>query len=308
MTQRIGVIGSSRRLGKAIEFLAAKIGVPLTLASSNRLSGVNYLNLLSELEESILDFIFNDCDTIVFLSSIKDEQIDELAKESRTYKVNVKSLQLVANWARKRQKHFVFVSGAIVYKEISALGINEQFERGPNGLSRVYAESKRVAESILEDLIQDGLNCTILRPSSIFGGSPTRSGLIENLIHHAIHQAELSLREPLDQEIGFVHVSEVASFILHVSRYSCSGTFNVSSSEVYSISEIAQQIAELSAKPIKIEKQRYLGVESQHRFRLNIDKALSTNWRPKQSLHDYICLEFFYAKQSRFASERVIGP
>ncbi len=292
MKNVIGVVGASGRLGIEILCLAQEMHFQIVSTSSRHGSSHTHLNLLKKLNHQELDAIFGHCNSIVYLPGIRENLNLLDMGRSILDRVNYKALGELAYWALLRRKHLIFTSGAIVYRDVSQHLLKEECEVGISGISIPYAWTKIKAEKLLTDLISKGLNCTIIRPSSIFGGHPLNKGMIEKLVTDSIDSSEIEIYPPLSQRVGFVHVKEVASCILFAIENRIFQTLNISSLETPSVLQIAQVLAWCSKKRIKILPNKYTGIQSKDRFLLSSQKLLDLGWTPMRSLEAYIEYEY----------------
>lgn len=289
---KVGLIGSSGRLGLSIAKSRPSNASCLIQASSNPSTPHIYLDLSNGDIQTSLDKYFESCQVLIFASSVKHDKAHSLDKNSLTYIVNVNALRIVAEWSLRNSKHLIYVSGAIVYRDLGNKSIDEDALLGRNYFTSLYAESKLMAELMLHEIIKLGLKCTIIRPSSIFGGSYREPGWLDRLIKGSTVDSHIRIKRPIVQNIGFIHTDAVADCIMFLAERELSGTFNVSSYETLNVYEIARLISSLSGKPVCIEEGILSGHYGQDRYQLDLRKIYSVGWRPKQSLKDYIKHEY----------------
>ena len=80
------------------------------------------------------------------------------------FDANIKSVQVLSEFALQRGMTFRFISGATVYAQPHAKGIREDSALSATGYGGFYGSSKFFAEKILEYYSEHGLRVTILRP------------------------------------------------------------------------------------------------------------------------------------------------
>jgi nucleoside-diphosphate-sugar epimerase len=89
------------------------------------------------------------------------------------YQANVEGTRLAATTARRIGARLVHVSSVAVYGrrayDVEALGIGERFPFGPLEDHDFYARSKRLAEEVVREEADRGLEAVILRPCVIYG-------------------------------------------------------------------------------------------------------------------------------------------
>lgn len=292
MKPSIGVIGASGRLGLELLSLAKAKKYDTVATSSNVKSPHVTLNLINTLDFQLLDSLFAECSSIVYLPGLRENSKPIEGNSWALNRVNFGARDEVSQWVLSRGKHLVFVSGAIVYKNLSQNLLDEESELGINGLSESYARTKIMGENIVHGYGLSGLNNTVIRPSSIFGGKSSKSGLIERFVHQSVFWDYIEVSPPLQQKIGFIHAKEVASCIIYVIEHRLFDTYNVSSVEMPSVGEIAEIFSQISGKPLRIGEFGHLGLQSEDRFLLDLRNIANKGWLPKFSLNYYFRLEY----------------
>jgi nucleoside-diphosphate-sugar epimerase len=209
-----------------------------------------------------------------------NENIDLLSKQSKTYIMNVANLSTVAKWCRFNKKHLIYISGGIVYKDIHANAILENYEIGVNAFGGVYGESKYLGEIEIGKEILQGLHACVIRPSSIYGGYKLKSGMIENFVLRALKDRRIEIYKPFEQVIGFVHAHDVATSILLAYNNNLKGTFNVSQSENISILKICEFISNITGCTLTLETDKgNSSVNDLDRYKLANNKIRELGWR-----------------------------
>jgi nucleoside-diphosphate-sugar epimerase len=91
------------------------------------------------------------------------------------YQANVEGTRLAAATARRVGARLVHVSSVAVYGrrayDVEPLSIGERFPFGPLEEHDFYARSKRLAEEVVREEVDRGLDAVILRPCVIYGPS-----------------------------------------------------------------------------------------------------------------------------------------
>lgn len=280
---KVGITGANGRLGRAIleDLTAAGCFVQASHRSREQAAG-NYLDLEQVPSFELLDSVFGGCSALIHCAAqIKTTDPFDYVKALTT---NVTSTVQLASWANTQNIHFIFISGAAVYMNPHRRGIRESDECGFNDFSKYYGFTKFLAESALYPLIRGGLDCTLLRPSSVYGGRPTKHGLIPRLFTEAHENGFVTLRPPVTDAIGLVHVNDVATAVRQVVLNGIHGEFNVHSGSLTSILEIVETIALLTGATIRRPTEEESDAKSLVTYDLKIDQLIETGWRPEISL------------------------
>lgn len=283
--KKVAVTGATGMLGRHITGLLEKNNFDVIKISKRDVRGVDYSWDLSEWKNNdFFDLIFSNVEVIIHAGAIVDPE--GLINEEKIYDANIRSCLNIGEWARSRNIPIVYISGAIVYKNIFKNLQEEGDMLGWHGYGNFYGYSKLLAEDTFIRLKQKGLNVSILRPTSIYGiGMPSKS-IVSKYLFDAIANKTIEIEEPVDDRIDFVHAYDVARSILAVLRNQKSGIYNISSGYPVSIKELAESCIEIAGKGnIKISGELPLDYVPSCRFSLNIDHAFKEiNWKPEISL------------------------
>jgi UDP-glucose 4-epimerase len=155
------------------------------------------------------------------------------------FDVNIRSCLNLAEWAKIRNIPIIFLSGALVYKDPYAKNIKEQDAKVINGFGGFYGYSKLISENILNHFSLEGLDCVILRPSSIYGYGLAKNKLIQSYIDQASDGKKIQITGS-NNKINLIHAYDVANAALEAYQSRSWGIFNISSKKVSSIKEIAE--------------------------------------------------------------------
>jgi len=185
---------------------------------------------------------------------------------------------------------FIFLSTSHVYEGIDSV-YHEQLELKPTS---PYAQSKHQASLSLLRLFS-GINSKlyIIRPPLIYG-----QGVKGNMksLSKLINKTQLTPFLLARAKRSYICIDNLCSFILHLIDADVQpGIYNVSDNDDLSTSELSSLIAAANDKqlfqlpiPKNIMKLFFSIVRKQDQwekiyseFRLNINKAISTGWKPK---------------------------
>ena len=128
------------------------------------------------------------------------------------YQANVEGTRLAATTARRIGARLVHVSSVAVYGrrayDVEPLSIGERFPFGPLEEHDYYARSKRLAEEVVREEVDRGLEAVILRPCVIYG--PGDRLFLPRLVAVARH-GWLPLIGKGDAPLALVHARNVAA-------------------------------------------------------------------------------------------------
>lgn len=237
------------------------------------------------------DFLFGDCSAVFhFGASIPSGASNinsvEFQEAELLFNANVRSVFALGNWALLRGKALVFLSGSTVYKDCDKPKIDENSSKVTNGLGGFYGYSKLLAEQCLYHLIDRGLRCVILRPSSIYGTGMPLNRLLSSFVSAAISNDTLSIHHPLQNRINLVHSADVVSAAWNALRAEAWGIYNIAGPKLLRYLDIAQcVIAAAGSGQISISK-GHLQSNPFSRFDLSTKLAFeSFGFRPQIDLY-----------------------
>jgi nucleoside-diphosphate-sugar epimerase len=128
------------------------------------------------------------------------------------YHANVEGTRLAATTARRIGARLVHVSSVAVYGrrayDVEPLSIGERFPFGPLEEHDYYARSKRLAEEVVREEVDRGLEAVILRPCVTYG--PGDRLFLPRLVAVARH-GWLPLIGKKDAPLALVHARNVAA-------------------------------------------------------------------------------------------------
>ena len=191
-----------------------------------------------------------------------------------------------ANYCLEKTKKFLYISGAIVYKNHINFTNKESSPFAEKSFG-TYQASKIKAENLLGDLPLSNIHLKIVRPPSIYGGLLIRPGLIENKCKQAMKTGSLDLYQPINSQFNFIHASDLAEFMTLFLDTNFCGPINVSNLESYSVREIVETISQLTGAEIQL-KNKTDDANSESKYSLDLSRMQSLNWRPRVDLKEGI--------------------
>jgi|TARA_B100002003_G_scaffold162174_1_gene150540 UDP-glucose 4-epimerase len=194
-----------------------------------------------------MDILFPKAEAILHVGAIVPHASVN-ASEKDFFDANVRSCLCLGQWALERKIHLVFLSGSTVYAEPEKKGIVESDKKTCGGLSGFYGFTKLLAEKTLKFLEAEGLNLTILRPSSIYGYGLPAGKMISTFLHKASEGQCIELTPPVDDKINLIHAYDVAQALLLVLEKKAYGVFNIAGTFSSSVFEIAQTCVDVVSK------------------------------------------------------------
>jgi nucleoside-diphosphate-sugar epimerase len=218
-----------------------------------------------------LDELFANIDTIIHAGAFVSTDDDRL-KEN--FDINVRACCNLAHYCLQKNKKILYLSGSTIYKETEAANIHEDSEKTLFGLGGFYGFSKYLSENIFGHFMAQGLECTMLRASSIYGKGLKKDKFISATIQKCINHEDIILDAPLNK-INLIHAMDVANACYLSLKSSITGSFNIASNELASFEQIATLIKSLTNSRSKIVTKNQTNKPVQ-RFDLDISKAANT--------------------------------
>jgi len=236
---------------------------------------------------------FSELDSLLGMSEAVFHFAAQLPNETSTteeiFDANVRSCLNLAEWAAERSIPLVFLSGATVYKDPHKENIMESDEKVINGFGGFYGYTKRLAENVIDHYRSEGLQCVVLRPSSIYGYGLSEDKLIPKYLSMASADNTISLSQP-DNRINLIHAYDVARAAFSAFETESWGVFNVGS-DCHSIVDIANAAVNAMGKGNVSTTQRDKGYKPFTRFDLNSSLAASAfGFNPRVNLEEGIRL------------------
>lgn len=206
---------------------------------------------------------------------------------------------------------FIFLSSASVYGEVNPY-ISSEFSEDKSGnvenltLSATYSESKRMSETMcIAYSKQFGINIKILRLCSLYGSEMdfSRPAAIQNFILDASNGTNIEVMTPnvYKQLISYSDCARAILFIIILGR---DEVYNVATSDYFSLEQIANLIAKVASKPVKVSISPTASKQIYSEARLSTKKLESLGWLPRITFEDglkevFDAYDLLYAIQER---------
>jgi UDP-glucose 4-epimerase len=281
---KIGLTGAKGMLGCHLRTLLEKVGSEVVSLSreSEPINNVISWNLKDWKSFTDFDLIFKDVQAVVHLGAMLPGRGS--SGESLMFDVNVRSSLNLGLWAAERKVPIVYVSGAIVYKNQEKIDLDENEELGWNELGGFYGFSKLLSEDVLKRLCQSGLKLAVVRPSSIYGFGLPESKMVASFLNKASEGEVISLVQPVNDRINFIHAADVSLAILAILRMDAWDTFNIASS-CLTVKELAEAcISVAGSGSLDVDQEKSPERAPINRFALKTGRAKTClGW---QSIYD----------------------
>lgn len=162
------------------------------------------------------------------------------------FETNVTGTARVVRWcALQGVRHFVFLSGALVYGDWADCPAEDCPVRP--WLAGPYAVSKWCGEQTARLHASAG----ILRLSSLYGAG-YRAGLIPRLLEQARATGEVSLRLPTDDAFGLLHVEDAARTIAQAAVMCVAGIWNIGAEAAVTLQTVGEVIARQTGSRLQV--------------------------------------------------------
>lgn len=230
----IMITGANGMLGRHIAAFIGAYGEKIKLISRTDWDITQWLSM----EE--LDALFPNAKAIFHVAAALPNAVpfNDNTQLRILFDANVRSCLNLAQWACFRKVPLIFISGCTVYAEPHAAKITEHSELVVNGLGGFYGFSKKLAESLFEHYVAQGLKLITLRPSSIYGFGLADDKLISMFLNKAVLKQTLSVTQP-ENQVNLIHAADVARGAWLAYQKSSWGVFNLRGQN-YSMREIAE--------------------------------------------------------------------
>lgn len=162
------------------------------------------------------------------------------------FMANVTATEAIGQWALRRGIPVGYLSGAIVYADPHATGIDESAPVGESGFGGAYGRSKHEAELALSNLVGEGLALTVLRATSIYGPRQARDKFVPGLLTRAMAGETIELVPPVTDRIDLIHADDVATALVTAVERGAVGTFNIGCGPV-TVREVAETCVRVAA-------------------------------------------------------------
>ncbi len=245
-----------------------------------------YLNSDLTNETSILDFDF------LIHTATYGQPKKFIQNKLGTVKLNTETLIKLLEKSKKNKAKVLFISSSEIYGQVppEINPVKESYFGNVNTLSEraVYAESKRIAETICNIFAQDGLWVKIVRLAIAYGPGVkySDSRFMNEFIKRALDEDSLTMMDSGSAIRCFCFISDMIEMILNTMFASKEILYNLSGIDNKTILEVAQLITENLNVPLKlpVKEEKICGTPSQ--LALSNDKYCS-----EFNKHDFITFE-----------------
>ena len=274
----VGITGASGMLGRHIRSDLHKAGLKIFSMSRTKPEKIfekenwNQSDLKNWISGAQLNDLFQDAQAIIHAGAFVPDG-KEAGDTQIILDVNVRSCACIAEWALARKIQMVYVSGATVYADAGKENILEEDSKAVGALGGLYGYSKLLAENLLRFFEPQGLELTILRPSSIYGYGMSKNKMISKFLRMAKDNQVIELTHPINDKINFIHASDVSQAVVKALSRKALGAYNVAYSELYSILDLAKCCCAVAGGgEVKVPTDQKFK-NAAIRFDLNIDRA-----------------------------------
>jgi UDP-glucose 4-epimerase len=282
--RQIALTGATGMLGRHVLAEMASEHIDVLTISRPGGEGSRLWDLAEWLSDAELDRVFAGAQAIVHAAAMV--RTTEPVDRAQMFNVNVRSCLNLGEWALRRGLPIIHVSSSTVYADPRQECLPEEAVLGWSGVGGFYALTKLLAEDVLARLAQRGLRLAVVRPSSLYGhGLP--GGMIRRFLTAARAQEVITLTEPVDDRIDFIHASDLGRAIIAILRKEAWDTYNIASGQLTSLLELAEACILATNSKSTIARLRQGNARPPTtQFGLNIDRAKSRlDWKPRCDLH-----------------------
>lgn len=237
------------------------------------------------IDNAALDHVFSKADAIVHAAAVVPG-MERAWTLRETLDVNVRACLNLADWARRRNKHFVFISSASIYADPLKVNIVETDAVTTRPLSGFYGVSKLMSEQLLDNLAGSGLRFCAVRPSSPYGSGMRPSQMVPRMLARARRGEDIPVQPPARDRVNLIHAADLARAVIAALKAGATGLFNVAGPAALTIAEIAEGCVAAVGRG-RVSLQPGDDQASSTRFQLDCRKALSAfGYRPQIDLEE----------------------
>ena len=172
--------------------------------------------------------------------------------------VNIRASFELAKWSKKKNIHFIFISGSAIYKEASKK--NYENSKILKYSKNIYLNTKIKSEKKIVKLLDDNKHrYTILRPSSIYGTGINKNKIISKYLKLLKSNKKLIIYDHKKTLVNFIHANDIACAIYLCFVKKKSGVFNLGSrtcADFLKLSKILKKITKSKSKIILVETKK----------------------------------------------------
>ena len=200
------------------------------------------------------------------------------------YNVNIGGTLNILEYCRLNDISKLIFATSYVYGEPEYLPVDENHPINP---TNPYTRSKIIGEELCRGYCEDhDISCVILRPFNIYGPGQNEEFLIPTIFHQLRTENKIVLKDP-EPRRDLIYVTDMIDAYLRSLEFQDSKfeIFNIGCGESHSVSEIVNEVLQVSGKEVEVE---YVNDRRPNEIMdtvANIDKAKhKLNWSPKIDL------------------------
>ena len=254
-TEFIGITGGSGLLGMHVISLFLSKNYKIITFSRNK-PKVKHKNLYwvkldlnNNLPLKKLDKIFSKLACLIHIGAfVPDGKITP----SKNYinRINVTTSLRLARWSKTNNKHFIFLSGAIIYKDEKKK--NSERSKLKFKSKDTYINSKILSDKSIIKLRNKKFKLTILRPTSIYGHGMKSNKIISIFINKIKNHKNIQIVNNKDTKINLIHAQDVAIGVFKSYQKKKYGIFNLGQNQCVNFLKIAKTIKKILNSKSKI--------------------------------------------------------
>jgi UDP-glucose 4-epimerase len=287
---KIGLTGATGMLGRHLRAALEHDGATVVEISRSPEEGSACFkwDLVNWLTNDELDALFSGVQAVIHAGAVVPSRSD--ISRDKLFDANVRACANLSDWALAKNVPVVFISGAIVYEDVTAIDVKEESQLGWNELGGYYGFSKLLGEDVFTRFQRRGLKRAVVRPTSIYGHGLPATKLISRFLAIAEVGGVIALNPPYGDRVDFIHAADVSQAVLTIIKLERWEIFNLSSGRPTSVLELAEECTALTQHGTVATSQHLFDASPPTtRFALNTDKAKrSLNWCPSINIKEGI--------------------
>tara|TARA_Y100001970_G_C14103937_1_gene787024 strand:+ start:42 stop:959 length:918 start_codon:yes stop_codon:yes gene_type:complete len=285
----IGVTGGSGLLGRhVIYFFLKKNYKILTLSRKNpRIKHKNLdwikIDLSNKLSYQKLDKIFKKLKCLIHIAAFVPDGKNSRKKRDIN-KINIHSSVNLAKWSKINNKHFIYISGAVIYSNQNKK--NSEKSKLKNKSNNSYINSKILSEKAIFKLKDKNFKLTILRPTSIYGYGMKPNKIVSLLIDKIKKNQDVQIFNYLNTRVNFIHAADIATGIFKSFNYKSYGIFNLGQKNCvhfYDIASVVKKLINSRSKILLKRDKKFSKILNPMNVKITLARK-RLSWRPKISL------------------------
>ena len=241
MINSIALTGASGIVGRHLTYLFSKKKIKVFATSrkkipfNNRFIRWKKMDLEKIKPSKNLDEVFGNSQVLIHAGAHipLNSKIEDIKKITKT---NINATYTLYRWAKKNKVHFIFLSGAIVYKNQKNSKENSSYIKKKDTI--FYGYAKKICDEFLKKELKKKELITIFRPTSNYGWGLKKNKIISKILSQAKQKKKIKLYKPFIKK-NFIHANDIANAIYRCIKNKKYGCFNLSSSKMYSIKDLA---------------------------------------------------------------------